>query len=799
MKPIWRAVTLALLAGGAVSGLGEIPGGTELLSAGSSWSYQHRSGPPTPGWNQPNPPVAIEWEVGQAKFGFGDDGEVTVLPDNGTLTTYFRRWIFVEQAGRITNLLGRIIADDGAVVYLNGVEVARLNIYPGPVNEYTLAANDRGRPAETNWVNFLPTVGPLFGGPNLLAVEVHQAGPFSRDMGFDFELWANVPGLRPSLVISDPSSGSVFHAGDNVPVRATIQDLGNQVSNLVFRIDGEPRYAVSANTPNFVWADVPVGRHTVQVSTVLLDGTTVQSGETPVQVEPPAGYAALVPNGSVWRYWDAGTDPGPSWRELSYPDADWASGPAELGYGDGEIEWRPERTLVRYGPNPALKNITTYFRHVFEGPPDGRSRPLVLRLLRDDGAAVYLNGVEVARSNLPPGPVGPGTLASGNAVDDGTVFEEFTIPSGLLAAGPNVLAVEVHQSSPESSDLSFDLMLLALVEPPRFVQQPMSLISPYCIDVTLHAAATGNPVYQWDRNGVLIPGAIAPVLTLTNVDRDSAAIYRVTAVNAGGAAISEPAEVQVCLTKQGPVRSGEIATTNLAALFGLEATTPGGGGGGGDGAGAGGGGLFAAAGLPPPEVHLSHGVPLYFTTKNGGSNALAPDICGVPARHTKWVGYYSPIAQRLRVSTEGSDFDTVLGVYTNSGGLTPALVAVACDRGNAAQPCGVVEFDAQRRFHYVAVDGENGQTGTVRLKIGAGILQSPFYDSAGDTFHFEVAVRSNIVNVVRSTTNLGSSGAAGFSTWGLHGQFTTNRDWVFPQVVPRASTVRGRQFGGQEQ
>ena len=64
----------------------------------------------------------------------------------------------------------------------------------------------------------------------------------------------------------------------------------------------------------------------------------------------------------------------------------------------------------------------------------------------------------------------------------------------------------------------------------------------------------------------------------------------------------------------------------------------------------------------------------------------AADICGVPATHTKWVGYYSSIGQRLRVSTEGSEFDTVLGVYTNAGGVTPALVEVACDRGSSTLP-----------------------------------------------------------------------------------------------------------------
>lgn len=769
-----------------LAGTSGVTGQTVLLEAGSSWNYWHQAQPAPPGWNEPGFPA--NWPGGLAKFGFGDDGEVTVLSDSGTPTTYFRRVIFVEAPQRFTNLLGRIVADDGAVVYLNGVDVGRINLYPGPVAHDTLAANDLGPPAETNWVNFVPRGGQLIEGPNVVAVEVHQASPFSRDLGFDFSLLANVENLRPTLQIEQPAAGDVLSAGANVRVRARVTDVGNQVSNLVFQIDGEIRYVTGPNLPDFTWADVPPGVHTLKVHTTLVDGTTVHSPELAVTVSPPAGYVLLVPNGAIWKYLDTGIDPGSAWRGTDYPDAEWKSGPAELGYGDDGIERRPERTLVGFGPSPGNKHITTYFRHAFEVLDASRLRPLNLRLLRDDGAVVYLNGVEIARSNLPPGPLAPGTFALQSAPDDGTVYEEFTVPSDLLLPGRNVVAVEVHQSSPESSDLSFDLMLLAASAPPHFVVQPSSLVVPYCIDVTLHAEATGSPQYQWFKNGVPIPGAIQPSLVLPGVERDVAGIYVAVASNEAGTAESDPAEIQVCLTKRGGLLVGVMATTNLGALFAREA-----------GLGSGGGAAGGKAAALPPQVQLSHGVPLYFTTENGSSNPLVPFICQVPAAHTKWVGYFSSLGQRLHVSTEGSDFDTVLGVYTNSGGLNPTLVEVTCDRGNAAQSRGVVEFNADRKFYYIAVDGEQGATGTVRLKIGLGVLQQPFYEAGTDVFHFEVAVRSNLLNVVRSTTDLGAGRTAGFAAWTFHGQFVTNRDWVFPQAVSNASRFTGRYFGGREQ
>jgi hypothetical protein len=71
---------------------------------------------------------------------------------------------------------------------------------------------------------------------------------------------------------------------------------------------------------------------------------------------------------------------------------------------------------------------------------------------------MYLGGSEVFRSNLTNGPVNYLTRAS-SASDDGTVFYSTNVPASLLVAGTNVLAVEVHQESPTSSDISFDLQL----------------------------------------------------------------------------------------------------------------------------------------------------------------------------------------------------------------------------------------------------------------------------------------------------------------------------------------------------
>jgi hypothetical protein len=162
--------------------------------------------------------------------------------------------------------------------------------------------------------------------------------------------------------------------------------------------------------------------------------------------------APLVPRGAVWRFLDNGSNQGTTWTNANFNDTTWASGPARLGYGgDGEV------TTVSYGPNPDAKYITTYFRRAFEVAGTNEFRSLKLRLVRDDGAVVYLNGVEIFRSNMPGGSIGFTTLASA-ALSGGDEFiaVETNLSPATLRSGRNVLAVEVHQSGTNSSDLGFD-------------------------------------------------------------------------------------------------------------------------------------------------------------------------------------------------------------------------------------------------------------------------------------------------------------------------------------------------------
>jgi hypothetical protein len=168
-----------------------------------------------------------------------------------------------------------------------------------------------------------------------------------------------------------------------------------------------------------------------------------------------AADVTLIPAGAIWKYLDNGTDQGTAWRAAGFDDSSWASGAAQLGYGDGD-----EATVVNSGPGS--KYITTYFRRSFDVADPAAAGSLALRTLRDDGAVVYLNGTEVWRSNMPAGAIGYQTLAAvAVGLPQETTFYGASVDPALLVAGTNVLAVEIHQVTPASSDISFDLELVA--------------------------------------------------------------------------------------------------------------------------------------------------------------------------------------------------------------------------------------------------------------------------------------------------------------------------------------------------
>ena len=169
-----------------------------------------------------------------------------------------------------------------------------------------------------------------------------------------------------------------------------------------------------------------------------------------------------------------------NWSTAAFSDAAWSNGPAPLDVFRAEAvtpepHCRPGDPPTHPGTGDlvgtcllSLSNAANtaqysaaYFRTRFNFSGDAAHSVLSIIALIDDSAIFYLNGVELLRVGLPDGPVSYATLANqtvGNAVPD--IFE---LGSGKLVQGENILAVEVHQDSLFSADLTFAASVSAIV------------------------------------------------------------------------------------------------------------------------------------------------------------------------------------------------------------------------------------------------------------------------------------------------------------------------------------------------
>ena len=169
-------------------------------------------------------------------------------------------------------------------------------------------------------------------------------------------------------------------------------------------------------------------------------------------IHPAAAQGAIVfsPAQSTWRYSDAGLALGTTFVAPLFDDSAWSSGPARLGFGgDGE------QTQLQPG------HLTYFFRKTFLATNGVSASNLLVRLKRDDGAVVHLNGIEVFRSNMPTGMITHLTAAASAATgsDETNVFISPVLTGSILQTGTNVVAVSVHQNIANSADLGFDLEL----------------------------------------------------------------------------------------------------------------------------------------------------------------------------------------------------------------------------------------------------------------------------------------------------------------------------------------------------
>ena len=229
-----------------------------------------------------------------------------------------------------------------------------------------------------------------------------------------------------------------------------------------------------------------------------------------------AGTPLPILVGTTWAYFKGTVAPPANWNTNAFNDASWLTGPSGIGYGDGD-----DATTLSDMQN---SYTTVYTRRQFDVANPAAIGGLELRADYDDGFVAYLNGVEVARRNIPAGTPSNTTLASSaheaSGGTNGNAIETISLNAFVnqLVTGTNTLAIQGVNVSLTSSDLTMRFELRVTNAPPAAPANPspaanasgVPLNPTLCVDVA--DADGGNLTATF--YGREVTGAAAPDFTI---------------------------------------------------------------------------------------------------------------------------------------------------------------------------------------------------------------------------------------------------------------------------------------------
>lgn len=169
-------------------------------------------------------------------------------------------------------------------------------------------------------------------------------------------------------------------------------------------------------------------------------------------------YETVIAANYTWQYLVPSSEPDASWRLPNQTLVGWSTGIGGVGFGDND-----DGTLISTA-------TSVFLRKTFTLSDVSSIEFLKLYMDYDDGFVAYINGVEIARANVGTAGTPPvfNSLAAGNHEANGyqgMALDEFEVSmsslEGILVNGENVLAIQVHNATVNSSDLTSNAYLAA--------------------------------------------------------------------------------------------------------------------------------------------------------------------------------------------------------------------------------------------------------------------------------------------------------------------------------------------------
>jgi hypothetical protein len=504
-----------------------------LIALNSLWRYNESGIDPGADWAKQAHALQDGWQSGIGVLAretgleepIGTTLTRTFMNDPFVVTYYFETEFNLtqEEVAGMQSLELSFLVDDGALFYINGMEVYRYNMPSGAIDSSSFSA--AAAEAELTTPISIPTWN-LTVGSNRFSVEVHQANVGSSDVvmgtrldllrqgsltgsslylhelagsiddNWWFELY-NSGGSAIELsgyhvsINADTERSYTFPAGSIAPgalischAATTGLTPGDGERLFLFSpegfpidaaiVDDDPRGRLDSNpsgpfyTPQAVSPDAPniiSFREDIVINEIMYHHRPqyARAGD------PPSFLTTeLFGWNATWRYDQSGQDPGVNWANSAHPiGGNWQVGAGPFGYET--TAGRPPEPIVTPLRNPssnAPRVTTYYFETEFEVSAASLSETTQLSFshLTDDGAIYYLNGQEIARYDMPAGSVTSATFAINNTSTEAEAIRSFRIDPDRLVVGTNRISVEVHQASAASSDVVMGLKLEAQQE-----------------------------------------------------------------------------------------------------------------------------------------------------------------------------------------------------------------------------------------------------------------------------------------------------------------------------------------------
>ncbi|MEO8427199.1 MAG: immunoglobulin domain-containing protein, partial [Verrucomicrobiota bacterium] len=296
--------------------------------------------------------------------------------------------------------------------------------------------------------------------------------------------------------------------------------------------------------------------------------------------------------------------------------------------------------------------------------------------------------------------------------------------------------------------LSWNLELTREVLPEINTQPQSQTVGPGAtVGFTVGARGPGL-TYQWFFNDTVVPGATEPNYVISQVQTANVGSYRARVFRGTRFVDSATAILQLGKTADAEDLRGIAATDKFADAFAAAQVLP----------------LALQSANPRASIRRTSGGlargftgTQNFSTVGSSKEEGEPLHCGEIGGASQWFSYQAPANGPLTITTDGSDFETVLAVYVGPGTDFASLQLVACDKNSGVDgKTSLVRFSATvGTTYFIAVDGVNAASGNVRLNYSVDV---PFHLSAAriENGQFRLSLNAGVsgVYLIQGSTNL---------------------------------------------